>query len=324
MKKDPFSSLPVTKDVSDVVSSFKTHLSLERKRSQNTVMSYGYDLKDFFGDLAESSKRPVGISDLKDLTVQQIRAFIANQAEGKGTGTGKKNGRATLSRKVSAIKTFFKWAENLKIFSNPEILEMKKPKTPSLLPRPLSEEEALDALKAVSQLSESKWENARDKALLILLFSGGLRISEALSLNIGDVQGKDILKIRGKGNKERIVPLLPVATDGLKMYLALYPLRQENAAPLFIGAHKKRINPGVVQRQVRRLRAMLNLPESFTPHALRHTFATSLLEAGGDLRTIQELLGHNSLAATQRYTKVNKAALVKAYRKAHPRAQEEA
>ena len=317
MKKDPFTSLPVTKDVSSVFFDFKDHLLLEKKRSQNTVASYGYDIRDLLEYIAAENKRPVEKKDLENLSLIDLRAFVAELADEKN----KKNGKATLARKISAIKTFFKWAQNLDVLKNESVLNLKKPKTPTLLPKPISREEALDVLRTVGTLSESDWENARDKAILILLFSAGLRISEALNLNIADAQFKETLRIRGKGNKERIVPLLPIATEAVKRYLALYPLRQEKDAPLFIGSHKKRINPGVVQRMVRQIREKLNLPESFTPHALRHTFATTLLEEGGDLRTIQELLGHSSLAATQRYTKVNKAALIKAYQKAHPRGE---
>lgn len=318
MKANPFSTLPAELKLFSIFEDFEKHLSLEKKRSVNTVMSYGYDLRDFLYFIENQKGRLPAQKDLEEVTADDLRAFMA-QLSGDDRY---KNGKATLARKLSALKTFFKWTERLGILSNPSVLAFRKPKTPSMLPKPLSEKEAFQVLQEVSGLSETPWVAARDTALLVLLFSAGLRISEALGLKIGDIAPDETLKVKGKGNKERIVPVLPIGMAAVEEYLRLYPAEKKKDNWLFVGAQGKQLNPGVVQRQVRKLRAKLNLPDTFTPHALRHTFATTLLEAGGDLRTIQELLGHASLAATQRYTKINKAKLQQAYQKAHPRARE--
>ena len=165
------------------------------------------------------------------------------------------------------------------------------------------------------------WLAARDAALFTLLYGCGLRIGEALGLDVGDVPEGDVLTVTGKGNKQRLVPVLPVILERIRRYLDLCPFGLGPEDPLFVGARGKRLNPGVVQRQMRKIRADLGLPETATPHALRHSFATHLLADGGDLRTIQELLGHASLSTTQRYTEVDQARLTEVYKDAHPRAR---
>jgi len=170
-------------------------------------------------------------------------------------------------------------------------------------------------------LHDTPWIAARDMAILTLLYGCGLRISEALNLNVEDVPEGDAMVITGKGNKQRVVPVLPIVLEAIQYYLDLYPKRLKKSGPLFVGVQGKRVNPGVIQRQVRKLRAYLGLPASATPHALRHSFATHLLAGGGDLRTIQELLGHESLSTTQRYTEVDQARLIEVYRDSHPRAR---
>ncbi len=188
------------------------------------------------------------------------------------------------------------------------------------MPKALGETEALEAVAAVGDLGQEPWLAARDAALLTLLYGCGLRIGEALALARDDAPKGDVLVVTGKGRKQRVVPVLPAVKRALADYLANCPYKGDGKSPLFVGARGERLNAGVVQRLVRRLRAALDLPETATPHAFRHSFATHLLAGGGDLRTIQELLGHASLSTTQRYTDVDAARLEAVYRRAHPRA----
>ncbi len=198
---------------------------------------------------------------------------------------------------------------------------MRTPKVPRALPRPLDVGDALAAVDAAGQLSDEPWLAKRDQALLLLLYGCGLRIGEALALNRRDAPAGDVLVVTGKGRKQRLVPVLPVVREAIAAYLAACPHALPADAPLFLGARGGRLDPAVAQRQVRRLRSALGLPETATPHALRHSFATHLLADGGDLRTIQELLGHASLSTTQRYTAVDVSRLAAVHRRAHPRAQ---
>jgi integrase/recombinase XerC len=198
---------------------------------------------------------------------------------------------------------------------------VRAPRLPKTLPKPLAADEAIETLSAAASLQSQPWMAARDVALFTLLYGCGLRLGEALSLTRGRAPKGSSMMITGKGNKQRLVPLLPAVVEAVADYLGQCPFALGANHPLFVGARGGPLNPGVVQRQMRRLRALLGLPDSTTPHALRHSFATHLLANGGDLRTIQELLGHASLATTQRYTAVDAAGLSLTYDKAHPRAR---
>ena len=181
-------------------------------------------------------------------------------------------------------------------------------------------EGAEKVLENISNRNGKDWIRARDTALVTLLYGCGLRISEALSLDVRDIPKGEALIIKGKGNKERTVPVLPIVREAVQQYLTLCPFPLEKEGPLFVGARGKRLNPRTLQKAMEAVRRALGLPESATPHALRHSFATHLLSAGGDLRTIQELLGHANLSTTQHYTEVDLEALLRIYEKAHPRA----
>ncbi len=219
------------------------------------------------------------------------------------------------------MRNFFKFLDRHELVHNVAIKAVKTPKLPRSIPKSLSQIEAKEALTVIGELHDTPWIGARDMAILTLLYGCGLRISEALNLNVEDVPSGDAIVITGKGNKQRVVPVLPIVSDAIKYYRSLYPNHRKKSGPLFVGSQCKRLNAGVIQRQVRKLRALLGLPETATPHALRHSFATHLLAGGGDLRTIQELLGHESLSTTQRYTEVDQARLLEVYRDSHPRAQ---
>ena len=289
-------------------------LSMEKRLSEHTADSYFLDLKAFFEFLYADFGHLLSLKDLKDLSVGDFRAFLVHRS-GQGII------RSSLSRNMSAIRNFFKYLHKNYDIENTAVGMVRSARPPKTLPKPLGQDEALQLLHAAYGAQKEKWQGLRDVALLTLLYGCGLRISEALNLTISDWNSNpDVLIVKGKGNKERIVPLLPLVKKAVSAYLKERAFEVSAQSPLFIGARGEQINPGVVQRQIRRLRRQLGLPESVTPHALRHSFATHLLEAGSDLRSVQELLGHASLSATQRYTEVDTHHLTAVYNKAHPRA----
>ena len=253
------------------------------------------------------------------LTVRDLRAWLARRA---ADGYA----RTSTARALSAVRVFFRHLEREGVPVSSALALVRGPKTPRGVPRPLSEGQA----RAVVDLDGRSagvpdWVARRDTAVLLLLYGCGLRIGEALGLDradappAGDAVGS--LMITGKGNKQRVVPVLPVVAEAIADYLAACPHRLEPGDPLFVGVRGRRLQPRLVQHTMARLRGALGLPASATPHALRHSFATHLLAGGGDLRTIQELLGHASLSTTQRYTDVDEAGLMAAYTAAHPRAE---
>ncbi|MBL26789.1 MAG: recombinase XerC [Rhodospirillaceae bacterium] len=291
----------------------------ERRASPNTVAAYERDIEAFLGFIATHRGGPVTTADLADLRPGDIRAWLARRnAEGKK--------RTSTARATSAVKSFFRHLTREGVVENAAVAAMRAPKLPHAVPKPLSPTEAREAVSAVAELSDVPWVGLRDTALLMLLYGAGLRIGEALALRRGDMparssDGSAVLVVTGKGNKQRMVPLLPAVMDALDGYLAATPYGGSKDAPLFLGTRGGPLNPAVVQRQVRKLRIWLGLPETATPHALRHSFATHLLGRGADLRAIQELLGHADLSTTQRYTEVAPEQLLATYRAAHPRAR---
>ncbi|HEU0118132.1 MAG TPA: tyrosine recombinase XerC, partial [Alphaproteobacteria bacterium] len=215
----------------------------------------------------------------------------------------------------------FRWLDRTGLLHNNAIELLKTPKTARRLPRPVSEAEAQDIVSLAKNVSQEGWVGLRDEALFTLLYGAGLRISEALALTHADLAQKDRITVTGKGNKQRNVPMLPIVRESLDKYLAECPYAVKPKQPIFVGARGEKLNPAVAQRHLRQLRRQLNLPDSVTPHALRHSFATHLLSSGADLRSLQELLGHSSLSTTQLYTKIDAQQLSKTYRAAHPRAK---
>jgi integrase/recombinase XerC len=201
------------------------------------------------------------------------------------------------------------------------VFNLKSPKLKKSLPRPINVDLAIQVIKQAEEIEDEKWIGLRNKAILILLYGCGLRISEALSLNYDDVQNEDHILIKGKGEKERIVPMMPYIKKGIENYLEACPKEIISGEALFIGKRFSRLSPRIIQYALEKIRTALSLPETATPHALRHSFATHLLDSGGDLRTIQELLGHSSLSTTQKYTKVETSKLLDIYKKSHPLAK---
>ena len=207
------------------------------------------------------------------------------------------------------------------LMHNPAIDLLKMPKASRRLPRPVSEKEAQDLVSLASNSLEDSWIGLRDEALFTVLYGAGLRLGEALGLTRADVARGDRITVTGKGNKQRNVPLLPIVRATIEKYLAACPYAIEGDKPVFVGARGEKLNPAVAERSLRSLRRQLGLPDTVTPHALRHSFATHLLASGADLRSLQELLGHSSLSTTQLYTKVDIQQLSNVYRAAHPRAK---
>jgi integrase/recombinase XerC len=300
--------------LASAIDDWRAWLAHERRMSQHTLDAYARDLAGFLAFFTDHMGYMPGPRDLENLKPADFRAYLARRAS---SGLS----RTSTARAMSALRGFFRFLERSGIVSNAAITAVRTPKIPKSVPKALTEADALDATATIGQLSDQEWVSKRDTAVLLMLYGCGLRIGEALGLNRGQAPKGDTMIVTGKGNKQRLVPVLPVVVQAVSDYLAScpYPLGDED--PLFLGARGGRLNPGVVQRQMRQMRALLGLHETATPHALRHSFATHLLAGGGDLRTIQELLGHASLSSTQRYTDVDAAHLSEIYRKTHPRAR---
>ncbi|HJN03882.1 MAG TPA: tyrosine recombinase XerC [Alphaproteobacteria bacterium] len=301
-------------DATAALDDFLVWLADERLSSPHTVNAYRRDLDRFFGFLCGHLGAPPALDDLARLRTADFRSFLAHR---RNEGLG----NASVARALSVLRTFFRHLERDGLIHNAEIAAVRSPKLPHAVPKPLGIESAAAAREEIAHLHEEAWVNARDQAVVTLLYGCGLRISEALGLDGKDFASGRALVIRGKGGKERMVPVLPVVTEAIQTYLDLCPFAPGPNGPLFVGVRGKRLNPGLVQRAMRQVRRALGLPESATPHAFRHSFATHLLAGGGDLRTIQELLGHASLSTTQRYTEVEVNQVLDVYRSAHPRAR---
>ena len=298
-------------DAANLITAWLTNLKAERRASRHTVDGYGREIGFFVRFLAGHLGGPVRRRDLADLKVADFRAYLA---ERRNAGLSSRS----LARALSALRAFFRYAARTADLRNPAIAAVRAPKVVNSLPRPLDVPDAQAVVDSAGDLEDEPWIAARNIALLTVLYGCGLRISEALGLNRDDVGGT--LRILGKRNRQREVPVLPVVRQAIAAYLKICPPAAVDG-PLFIGARGGRLNPGIAQKLMRDLRGLLGLPPSATPHALRHSFATHLLAGGGDLRTIQELLGHANLSTTQHYTDVEMAQLLEVYENAHPRAK---
>lgn len=290
-----------------------TWLTHEKQAAVHTVKAYQADALDFFVFFQKYLGGEFTLSHLISLTEKDVHAWLATHHQKNSTAT-------TLNRKISSLKSFFVFLNKRKGIENPCIQSLKGPKQKRKLPRALTFEDIMALLEEQRDETPDNWIALRDYALTLLLYATGLRISEALQLNTKDLSSARALIIEGKGKKQRLVPLLPNVYDVLTQYLAQcpYPTNEQNN-PLFYGSRGKRLSPTIAQRMLQKMRRQLNLPETLTPHALRHSYATHLLEEGADLRTIQELLGHASLSTTQKYTAINQKQLMATYVKAHPR-----
>jgi integrase/recombinase XerC len=301
-------------DLMQAIERWRGWLAGEKRASRHTLDGYARDLSAFLAFLCGHLGGEADLAALAQLRPADFRSFLAaRQNDGLS--------RSSLARLMSTLRGFYRFLDRHDLGHNPAIGAVKAPRPPKSVPKPLAADAALETLAGAGDLHDEPWLAARDTALFTLLYGCGLRLGEALGMARRDVPDGDTMVITGKGRKQRMVPVLGVVRDAIADYVAQCPHVLAPEAPLFVGARGGPLNPGVVQRQMRRLRPVLGLPDTATPHALRHSFATHLLAGGGDLRTIQELLGHASLSTTQRYTKVDAERLTAVYRDSHPRAR---
>ncbi len=309
----PIDGTPPT-DLEREVGRWLGWLAHERRAADHTVEAYTRDLTAFLEFLTGHLGAPPGLDDLAALRAADFRAWLSRRTmEGLA--------RTSTARALSVIRSFFRYLKRSGVLENAVLDQIRSPKLPRPIPKPLSEGEARDLLSALDALHDEPWLARRDLAVLTMLYGCGLRIDEALSLNLRDAPDGDTMMITGKGGKQRLVPVLPLVREAIDAYLDACPHTGAPDDPLFFGIRGGRLGARQVQAAMQKLRVWLGLPETATPHALRHSFATHLLAAGGDLRSIQELLGHASLSTTQRYTDVETEKLLEIYEGAHPRSR---
>lgn len=293
-----------------LVQKWQEYLSKEKNFSEHTYAAYLTDLQQFLSFIQEYQGENCSINILAKLTIKDFRSWLTQRKKDNFANS-------STARAIAAVKNFYRYLIRFHNFTNKAIFSLRTPKIQEILPKALNIEQANNALNMIEEVASEPWIAKRDEALLYLIYGCGLRISEALAVKVSEL-GSDTLRIIGKGNKERIVPVLPQVLGLIKEYLAVCPYNIKNDEFVFIGKNGKALDPGVFQRQIRKLRRTLNLPESTTPHAFRHSFATHILSNGGDLKSIQELLGHQDLTTTQRYTKIDPTHLLNIYKKSHP------
>jgi integrase/recombinase XerC len=300
-------------DLLEQADAWRDWLAGERRASAHSLDAYERDLGAFFAFLTDHLGEAPSLASLEKLGRGDLRGWLAHRAS-EGLMA------SSTARALSSLRNFFRFLGRRGVVDNTVVLGLKNPKLAKSVPKALSQAEATDALAGIAELSEEPWVAKRDVALVTLLYGCGLRLGEALSLTRRDhvAARAGRLIVTGKGRKQRMVPVLPVVAAALDDYVAACPFRHD---PLFLGVRGGPLNPRIVQGQLQKLRLMLGLPSTATPHALRHSFATHLLAGGGDLRAIQELLGHASLSTTQRYTDVDATGLMAVYDRAHPRAK---
>jgi integrase/recombinase XerC len=322
LREKPFPTLPeplrlarfsAADDLRAAIGLWTAWLAGERRASPHTVAAYGRDLVFFLDFLTDHLGELPSLATFARLLPADYRAFLAYRAS--------EVERASIARGLSVVRTFIRFLERRGLAASPALAVLRAPKLPKSVPKPLSVVDAAEIVEAPTDLVASVWQAKRDIALLTLLYGCGLRLSEALGLRRSEAPRGDLITITGKGRKQRLVPVLPAVREAIADYLAACPYVLAADGPLFVGARGGPLHPRVVQRQMQALRGMLGLPDTATPHALRHSFATHLLGGGGDLRAIQELLGHASLSTTQRYTSVETERLLAVYEAAHPRAR---
>ncbi|WP_099181928.1 tyrosine recombinase XerC [Gluconobacter frateurii] len=303
-------------------------LTHERRSSLRTVEAYRHDIVLALAFFEQHLGGDVDLASLAKLSLADLRAWLAHETARSEKPTRRAtnaDSRArSRARRVSALRSFYRYLAVRFDVSNPAPGLLATPRLKKRLPRPLGQEQALAAPEGISDDAYTSAAALRDKALFTLLYGTGLRIGEALALDVRDLSnaGENMLRVVGKGGKERLVPLLPAVREALETWKAAHPSPSPDA-PLFCGTRGGRLNPGVAQRAMREWRKGEGLPDSATPHALRHSFATHLMEGGADLRAIQELMGHASLSTTQAYTLADEKHLLDVWRKAHPRAEQE-
>ncbi|MFN0264975.1 tyrosine recombinase XerC [Tepidamorphus sp. 3E244] len=307
--------IPASADLSAAIGVWLHTLSSSRRLADKTVEAYRRDVAQFAAFLTDHLGSAPSLADLAALKVTDIRSFLAARRRDEV-------GARSLARALSSLRSLARHLRKVHGIEIAALATIRGPKLPKGLPKPVSPDRAQEICDGVGMDENAEpWIEARDIAVLTLLYGAGLRISEALSLTTRQLSAAgETLRIKGKGGKTRIVPILPVVRQAAADYLRLCPYSPKPDEPAFLGARGGPLNPRIIQRAMQHLRGALGLPDSATPHALRHAFATHILMSGGDLRTIQELLGHASLSTTQVYTDIDEAHLLSVYRAAHPRA----
>lgn len=308
-------------DAADATARWLSELQDIRRLSPHTLRAYQNDIFSLYAFLSTHYGKPLALKDIAAIPISDFRSWLAQRAE-----SGAIN--ASRARNLSGIKSFFRWCDTTGVLHNPAAAQLRAPRKRSKLPRPVSVSQAARTLDGAAQgdgaqiLGEANWQSRQDAALFTLLYGAGLRINEALSLTWQDIitsEARGTLRITGKGSREREVPILPAITATLDSHRAATPFLTTPSEPVFRGVRGGRLSGTSARRRMQTLRRRLNLPETLTPHALRHSFATHLLESGANLRAIQELLGHASLSSTQIYTKVSDEAVRTALKSYHPR-----
>lgn len=289
-----------------------TYLRAEKNMSPHTIRAYAGDVSQFILFLGPHLGHAPSVADLANADLRAFRAWLSRRTMDGAAASSR-------ARSLSGIKNLMSWMDKQGVMHNAAIRTVRTPKKPRKLPRPLFEKQALNLINHAGINSEEDWTDQRNRALFTLLYGCGLRIDEALSLDIRHLPRDGFLRVMGKGRKERQVPVLRIVEDMINSYRRACPFPETPDRPLFMGARGKRMRQQIAQKALRELRIELGLPENATPHALRHSFATHLLQNGANLREIQELLGHASLSTTQRYTDVDATELMKIYKAAHPR-----
>jgi integrase/recombinase XerC len=311
----PLDRFAATPDLRDAISAWQSWLADERRCSPHTLAAYGRDLAAFLDFLAGHIGAPPSLAALEALAPADFRAYLVRRSN--------RLGRTSLVRLMATLRNFFKFLARRGLAQNTAIALLRSPRLPRLVPKALTIEDADAVLTAAGVVpSHTPWRAKRDVALVTLLYGAGLRISEALALTRAEAPIEPgMLTVTGKGDKQRIVPVLPAVAEAVSDYLAVCPFRLPRTGPLFVGFYGSPLVARSVQKTMARLRAHLGLPETATPHALRHSFATHLMAGGGDLRCIQDLLGHTSISTTARYLAVDAERLIAVFDKAHPRAK---
>ena len=297
----------------DALQEWLDHEKSLKGSAENTVTAYAGDVTEFLAFITGHKGESQGLGALSKITISDMRAWMANS---RGAGVGPRS----LARKLSAVKVFYRWLAAREGFEPTAVLLTRSPKFTKKLPRPLAIDAARDLIETVEMQSLEPWVAARDAAVVTLLWGCGLRLSETLGLKGIDAPLPQVMRITGKGGKERIVPVVDAARAAVDAYVKACPHILTDDGPLFRGVRGGVLSPRAIQKAMASARMQLGLPATATPHALRHSFATHLLNAGGDLRTIQELLGHASLSTTQAYTAIDTARLLDVYDNAHPKA----
>lgn len=308
------SGWPVEDSVRAQAAAWLEQLAHQKRVSEHTLTAYRADVLAFMTHLAAYKGEHVTWAHLKALDTRDVRSWLSARGSKSLAST-------STARAMSALKQFFKFLQKNGVLENPALLQQRAPRVKKPLPRALTDAQSMEALESVDELSMEDWVGKRDVAVLALLYGAGLRISEALSLTGKHHPLGSTLVITGKGNKQRVVPVLPEIASAVEAYVQACPHPPAKDGPLFVGVRGGKLRSDVYGVQIRKLRGFLGLPEHTTPHAFRHSFATHLLGGGADLRAIQELLGHASLSTTQRYTLVDSAQMLKSYSAAHPRSK---